>query len=79
MQDNVIGEITFENVTFSYPTRADLIVLKKLNFSVPPGQTVAIVGPSGGGKSTITALMERFYDPTHGAVVRRGKMQWKLL
>ena len=62
-------------MTFSYPTRADLIVLNDINFSVPPGQTLAIVGPSGGGKSTITALIERFYDPTHGAVVRR---QWNL-
>ena len=45
-------------------------VLKGVSFSVPPGQTVAIVGPSGGGKSTVTALIERFYDPIHGAVVR---------
>ena len=62
--------MSFENIMFSYPTRMEVPVLKGLSFTVLPGQTLAIVGPSGGGKSTITALIERFYDPTHGAVVR---------
>ncbi len=69
-------EIKFENVWFSYPqskigelkTTADEFVLKDINFSVKKGEVLAIVGPSGGGKSTLIDLIPRFYDPTKGAV-----------
>ena len=53
----------FSNVEFSYPTRDEVPVLKKLNLTVQPGQKVALVGPSGCGKSTVVSLLERFYDP----------------
>ena len=53
----------FSNVEFSYPTRDEVPVLRKLNLTVQPGQKVALVGPSGCGKSTVVSLLERFYDP----------------
>ena len=66
------GPIRFENVTFSYPTRPAVAIFKGLNFEIPQGKNVAIVGPSGGGKSTITSLLLRFYQPTEGAVKING-------
>src|SRR5262249_43890550 len=60
------GGIEFENVSFSY--RAGELVLRNLSFNIKPGQFVALVGPTGGGKSTIIGLIPRFYDPTAGAV-----------
>ncbi|RPB02134.1 hypothetical protein L873DRAFT_1674308 [Choiromyces venosus 120613-1] len=62
------GIIKFENVCFSYPTRPAVAIFNDLTFSIPPGTNVAIVGPSGGGKSTIGALLLRFYDPTSGNI-----------
>jgi ABC-type multidrug transport system fused ATPase/permease subunit len=62
------GSISFHNVRFTYPSRPDTEVLKGVSFSVQPGQMVALVGPSGGGKSTIVCLIERFYDPDSGSV-----------
>ena len=62
------GVISFENVSFSYPTRPAVSIFEDLTFSVPPGTNVAIVGPSGGGKSTISSLLLRFYDPTSGSI-----------
>jgi ATP-binding cassette subfamily B protein len=62
------GEVAFENVHFSYPTRADTSALHGVSFTVRRGEKVAIVGPSGAGKSTIFHLILRFYDPTAGAV-----------
>ncbi|KAL7276458.1 ATP-binding cassette permease mdl1 [Rhizina undulata] len=62
------GTIKFDNVTFSYPTRPAVTIFDGLSFSIPPGTNVAIVGPSGGGKSTISALLLRFYDPESGQV-----------
>ena len=59
------GKITFKNVTFAYDGDR---VLKNINFTVNPGETVAIIGPTGSGKSTIINLLSRFYDPTYGAV-----------
>lgn len=63
-----LGAVTFDKVSFTYPSRPDDEVLKNLSFSVKPGETVAIVGPSGAGKSTLFALILRFYDPQSGLV-----------
>ena len=54
---------------FSYPTRPEVTVLNGLNITIDPGQTVALVGSSGCGKSTCVQLLERFYDPKEGAMV----------
>uniref|UniRef100_A0A1I7VQ25 P-loop containing nucleoside triphosphate hydrolase protein n=1 Tax=Loa loa TaxID=7209 RepID=A0A1I7VQ25_LOALO len=62
------GAIEFKDISFAYPSRPDIEVLKGVSFTVSAGEHVAIVGPSGSGKSTITALMLRFYDPTNGTV-----------
>ena len=63
---NIQGKIEFKNVTFAYPTKPDLNVLKGISFSVQPGQSAALVGYSGCGKSTIIQLLERFYDVKDG-------------
>ena len=57
-----------EHVDFAYPTRPDAPVLRAFSVEVPPNATFAFVGPSGGGKSTVLALLERFYDVSAGAV-----------
>lgn len=62
------GAINFNQVNFSYPTRKDHAVLHDLSFGVKAGETVAFVGPSGGGKSTIFSLILRFYDPQSGNI-----------
>ncbi|XP_063984738.1 mitochondrial potassium channel ATP-binding subunit [Diachasmimorpha longicaudata] len=62
------GDIVFENVKFSYPTRPEFVVLKDFHLNIPAGKTVAIVGTSGNGKSTIAALLERLYDVTAGSI-----------
>jgi len=66
---HIDGKVTFQNVTFAYPTRSDTKVLRKLNLVINKGQTVALVGPSGSGKSTVIQLLERFYDPLRGTVM----------
>lgn len=68
----VKGAITFENVSFIYPSRPDMPVLNDISFAVKSGETVALVGPSGAGKSTIFNLLERFDDPTIGTVAIDG-------
>jgi len=62
------GEIEFKNVTFNYPTRPDFEVLKTISFKAYSGETVALVGSSGSGKSTIASLILRFYDPQNGTI-----------
>ena len=64
----VHGKIEFKNVSFAYPTRPQTFIFKDLSFTVEPGETVAIVGASGSGKSTIAQLLLRFYDPSTGAI-----------
>ncbi|MEQ8742614.1 ABC transporter transmembrane domain-containing protein [Parasphingorhabdus sp.] len=62
------GQIAFDNVSFSYPTRLDTQALANFSLTVSPGETVAVVGPSGAGKSTLFQLAQRFYDPQSGSV-----------
>ncbi|KAF8212117.1 P-loop containing nucleoside triphosphate hydrolase protein [Mycena galopus ATCC 62051] len=62
------GPITFQNVHFAYPERADVPVLKSLNLEITDGECVAIVGASGSGKSTIAALLQRLYEPQGGKI-----------
>ncbi|VDL71178.1 unnamed protein product [Nippostrongylus brasiliensis] len=66
---SLYGEIRFENVAFAYPSRSDHHVFDNLNLTIPAGQVVALCGPSGEGKSTITSLLERFYEPLSGRVL----------
>jgi len=66
----VRGKILFENVDFEY--EPDLPVLNNVSFEIKPGQTLALVGPTGAGKSTIVSLIPRFYDPTQGHVLIDG-------
>lgn len=66
------GEIEFKDVRFTYPSRPESEVLKGVSFKVEKGQMVALVGPSGGGKSTIVSLIERFYDPNEGSIMMDG-------
>lgn len=63
------GSVTFENVSFAYPSRPEVTVLNDLNFSVRAGETIALVGPSGAGKSTIISLLLRFYPVEAGRVL----------
>jgi ABC transporter fused permease/ATP-binding protein len=67
------GAISFEHVNFSYPTRADIAVLKDFSIALKPGEVVAVVGPSGAGKSTIASMLYRLYDPLSGRVLLDGK------
>ncbi|MEM9845547.1 MAG: ABC transporter transmembrane domain-containing protein, partial [Pseudomonadota bacterium] len=69
LPEPVRGEIRFENVSFSYPTRPGISALASLDLTIRPGEKIAIVGPSGSGKSTIIQLIQRFYDPQDGAVL----------
>ncbi|XP_053623630.1 multidrug resistance protein homolog 49-like [Plodia interpunctella] len=69
----VIGEITLDDVHFSYPSRPDVQVLKGFSIHVKPGECVALVGSSGCGKSTILQLLQRMYDPLSGSVKLDGK------
>jgi ATP-binding cassette subfamily B protein len=66
------GEISFDHVTFHYPARPDIAALNDVSFAVKTGERVAIVGPSGGGKTTLFQLALRFYDPQTGAVSLDG-------
>ena len=66
------GEVRFENVSFSYPARPDGPVLDGVSFAAKAGETVAVVGPSGAGKTTLFQMLARFYDPQEGRVLIDG-------
>ncbi|GAB2276653.1 ABC transporter B member 20 [Dionaea muscipula] len=70
---NVYGSLEFKNVDFCYSTRPEILVLSNFSLKVNGGQTVAVVGVSGSGKSTIISLIERFYDPIAGCVSLDGR------
>ena len=69
---NLRGGITFEGVSFEYPSRPDAPVLHDIDLAIKPGESVALVGPSGAGKSTVLALLLRFYQPSNGRILVDG-------
>ncbi|GAB1286397.1 Bile salt export pump [Apodemus speciosus] len=70
--DRIRGEIEFHNVTFHYPSRPEVTILNNLSMVIKPGETTALVGSSGSGKSTALNLIQRFYDPCEGMVTLDG-------
>ncbi|KYK59721.1 hypothetical protein DCS_00855 [Drechmeria coniospora] len=66
------GSIRFSDVCFAYPTRPAVNIFNGLNFEIPSGSNVCVVGPSGGGKSTVASLLLRFYNPTSGSITING-------
>ncbi|KAL3833184.1 hypothetical protein ACJIZ3_007920 [Penstemon smallii] len=80
---NVYGEVEFKHIKFAYPSRPESIIFEDFNLKVPAGKTVALVGGSGSGKSTVVALLQRFYDPLNGEILFDGvsidKLQLKWL
>lgn len=72
---NGTGEASLQGVNFKYPTRPLIQVLKNLDLEIQRGKTVALVGSSGCGKSTVIQLLERYYDPDEGIVVRLANFQ----
>ncbi len=68
----VRGEVAFEDVRFTYPARPETAALDGVSFTIRPGETIALVGPSGAGKTTVIQLLQRFYDPDGGQVMLDG-------
>ncbi|XP_068461125.1 ABC-type oligopeptide transporter ABCB9 [Clinocottus analis] len=71
--DTCAGVVEFKDITFAYPTRPDVDILKGVSFSLRPGEVTALVGPSGSGKSSCVSLLENFYLPQKGQVLLDGK------
>ncbi|WWC85289.1 uncharacterized protein L201_000151 [Kwoniella dendrophila CBS 6074] len=67
------GKIEFRDISFNYPTRSEVQILNKINFTLNPGECVAIVGESGSGKSTIASLLQRLYKPSSGKIILDDK------
>ncbi|KAL8172358.1 hypothetical protein V2J09_024162 [Rumex salicifolius] len=67
--EEVKGDIELKNVSFSYPSRPDVMIFRDFSMFFPAGKTVAVVGGSGSGKSTVVSLIERFYDPNQGQIL----------
>ncbi|XP_071733563.1 putative ABC transporter B family member 8 [Rutidosis leptorrhynchoides] len=80
--DTIHGNIEFENVEFTYPSRANCIILKDFNLKIEAGCTIALVGASGSGKSTAIALLQRFYDANSGTIrvdgldIKKLQLKW---
>ncbi|KAI3935831.1 hypothetical protein MKX01_033015 [Papaver californicum] len=80
--DELRGELEFEHVNFAYPSRPDSSILRDFNLKVEAGQTIALVGASGCGKSTVIALLQRFYDSDYGVIridgvdIRTLQLKW---
>ncbi|KAI7736863.1 hypothetical protein M8C21_014404 [Ambrosia artemisiifolia] len=80
--DTINGQIEFENIEFTYPSRPNCIILKDFNLKIEAGSTVALVGASGSGKSTAIALVQRFYDADRGVVrvdgmdIKKLQLKW---
>ena len=70
--EKFIGKIEFRDVWFRYPTRKNDWVLKGLNLTINPNETIALVGESGCGKTTMVSLLMRFYDPDFGEIFIDG-------
>ena len=70
--EEIKGSICFENVSFKYSNSSEQQILSNISFQVSPGSKVAIIGPSGGGKSTLISLLPRFYEPTSGKITIDG-------
>jgi ATP-binding cassette, subfamily B, bacterial len=68
LPEPALGRVEFDHVRFRYPTRQDVSALADFNLDIAPGETVAVVGPSGAGKTTLFQLLQRFYDPEGGEV-----------
>ncbi|KAK7345516.1 hypothetical protein VNO77_16120 [Canavalia gladiata] len=80
--ETVTGLVELKNVDFAYPSRPEVLILNNFSLNVPAGKTIALVGSSGSGKSTVVSLIERFYDPSSGQVlldehdVKTLKLRW---
>ncbi|KAK1383713.1 ABC transporter [Heracleum sosnowskyi] len=81
--ENVAGEVEFKHIEFAYPSRPESVIFKDLNLKIPAGKALALVGGSGSGKSTVIALLQRFYAPIGGEILVDGvsieKLQLKWL